>query len=110
MDVGLDRPHRAVHDQLHADRRGKVVDVIGLVHELGHEPAVVAGVDRVAEARFVPKVPDVLDRAGREVIQNVNAMPQHEEVFGEMGANEARATSDQYPHWTSWTNSEPAPW
>jgi hypothetical protein len=59
VHIGLDRPYRAVDDQLHADGGREVIDEIGLVDQLGHEAAIVTGVDRVAEARLVSEVPDV---------------------------------------------------
>jgi hypothetical protein len=37
VDVGLDRAHRAVDDQIDADRSGEVIDDIGLIDELGDD-------------------------------------------------------------------------
>jgi hypothetical protein len=60
-DVGGDGPHRALDDQLDADRGGEVVDDVGLVDQLSDNPGGVARVDRVLELGLRAQVPDVVD-------------------------------------------------
>ncbi len=98
MDVRLDRPDGALDDQLDADGGGEVVDDVRPVDELRDDGCVLRGVDRVREAGLVLEVPDVLDRAGGKVVEDVDLVAALEQLVGEMGADEAGSAGDQVPH------------
>ncbi len=63
---------RLLHDQADADRGREVVDDVALVDELVHDRGGEHGVDDEVEARLLPQVGDVSQRAGGEVVQAVD--------------------------------------
>ena len=63
-DVGLDRAHGALDDELDPDCSGEVIDDVHRVHELGGHTHVVDRVDHVVEARVLLQMGDVVDRPG----------------------------------------------
>ncbi len=65
VQVGFDRPHGALDDQLHADGRGEMEDDVSLIDELRHDVPAGARLERVVEAGARLEMADVLDRAGR---------------------------------------------
>ena len=82
-------------DQADADSCGQVVDDIALVDELGHDGR---GEDRVhheVEIGMVAEVRDILDRAGREVVEHEHFRALVQEELGQVRADEARAAGDQ---------------
>ena len=66
-----------------------------LRHEAGQQRAIHHRVDRALERRVGLQVPDVVQTAGREVVDDEDTVSQREQAFGEMTANEAGAASDQ---------------
>ena len=70
VDVGLDRVHRLLDDQLDADRRGQVEDDVAAVDHLGEQRLVGHRVDGVGEAGRALQMRDVVDRAGRQVVED----------------------------------------
>jgi len=53
---------------------------------------------RVVEARAVREVAHVLDRARRQIVEDVHAMTGREQGFSEMRADEPGAACDQKSH------------
>ena len=70
LDVRDQRVHRLLDDQADADRCGQVVDDIALVDELGHDGRGQHRVHHEVEVGMVAEVRDILDRAGREVVEH----------------------------------------
>jgi hypothetical protein len=64
MDVGLERVHRLLDDQLHADGRRQMKDDIAAVDHLGELRLVHHGIDDVRESRMAFQVRNVVDRTG----------------------------------------------
>jgi len=98
VDVGLDRPHGAVDDELDADSGGQVHDDVGLVDELGDHGVAIGRADRVLEARIALQVADVLHAAGREVIEQMYRVVVLDQQIAQMRADEAGSAGDQEPH------------
>ena len=82
VDVGLDRPDRALDDQPDADRRGQVEDHIALVDQLGDRRAVVDALDRVMEPRMRLEMADVVDAARREVVEDEDLVAARQVSLG----------------------------
>jgi hypothetical protein len=80
VDVRLDRAHRALDDEGDADGGGEVVDDVGLVDELSDDRRARARLNRVAEPRAGLEVTHVVDRAGREVVENVDTVVAREQL------------------------------
>jgi hypothetical protein len=57
-----------------------VVDDVGLVDELSDDRRARARLDRVAEPRAGLEVAHVVDRAGREVVENVDTVVAREQL------------------------------
>ena len=74
VDVRLDRPHRRLDDQLHADGGREVEDDIGAIDELGRERLVHHRVDHVFEAGWPFRCDDVVHRAGGEIVDDDDLM------------------------------------
>src|SRR5947209_238152 len=74
VDVCLDRPHRALHDQLYADGRREVIDEIGLRDGFFDYRLVVAGTEREAEPGVCAEPTDVLQRSSRQVVDHLHAV------------------------------------
>jgi hypothetical protein len=64
---------------------------VGGVDQLAHERPVQHGVDRVREPRIRLVGLEVLDAARRQVVDHAHVVPPPEQLFQEMGADEARA-------------------
>ncbi len=75
VDVCLDGMDRLFDNQLHADCSRKMKNDITTVDELGQQPFVRDGVNGVLKGRQFLEMFDVLNRAGREVVENVHAVP-----------------------------------
>ena len=84
VDVGFDGPHRRFDDELDADRSGQVEHHVGAVDELGREPLVHDRVDRVLEPGSALEVGDVVHGAGREVVDDRDAVSLIEEWLGQV--------------------------
>ena len=70
VHVGFDRVDRLLDDQLDADRRGEVKDDVAAIDELGEQRLVVDRVDEVLEPGASLQVRDVVDRSGRQVVED----------------------------------------
>ena len=68
--VRHERLHRLLDDEPHADRRGQVVDDVALVDELVDDRPVQHRVDDQVEVLAVAEMLDVVQRAGREVVEH----------------------------------------
>ena len=87
-EVRHERAHRLLDDQPHADGGGEVVDDVAAVDELVDGGRVQHRVDDEVEARPVAQVRDVLERAGREVVQHPHLDALVEQELGEVRADE----------------------
>ena len=96
--VRLDRAHRAVDDQSHADRGGEVHDDVGLVDQVANDAALGDRADRALEARVRVQVLDVLDAARGEIVEHVHTVPARDQQVAEVRADEAGSTRDQEAH------------
>lgn len=70
--------------------------MVGLVDQLGYQTTVVATVYRVGETGVRAQLADVLDRLRGEIVEEVDSIAATQQCFGEMRADEPRASCDQY--------------
>ena len=98
VHVGLDRVHRLLDDQLHADRRGQVEDDVAAVDHLGQQRFVGHRVDGVREAGVALQMADVVDRAGGQVVEHRHFVAVAQQPFGEVRSDEPGASGDQGFH------------
>ena len=98
VHVGFDRVHRLLDDQLHADRRGKMEHDVAPVDHLGEQRLVRHRVDDVREPRARLEVRDVVDRAGREVVDDGHLVAEVEQPFRQMRPDESGAARDERLH------------
>src|SRR5262249_43493702 len=89
---------RLLDDQLHADRGGEMKDDLALIDELRQQRLVRDRVDDIREPLVGLEMGDVVDRAGRQVVDDGNIMPVLQQAFRQMRADEARASCDQSFH------------
>ncbi len=85
-------------DRLDADGGREVVDDVDLVHELGDDRGVQHAVDHEMEVGVVGEVGDVLQAAGREVVDDEHLVAVGEKKVGEVRADETGPTRDQCSH------------
>src|SRR5208282_504732 len=95
VHVGLDGVDRAFHDELDAHRGGQVVHHVAAIDHLRQLMLVLERVDHVVKAFPAFEVFDVVDAAGREIVEDIDFLPLAEKFFGEMAADESGATRDQ---------------
>ncbi len=98
VHVGLDRVHGVLDDELHPDRRREVEDHVRAIDELGDDPIVENGVDGVLEALPPLEVEDVVDGAGREIVEHQHLVALIEQRLREVSADEARSARNQNSH------------
>jgi hypothetical protein len=67
-----------------------------LVNKLGRDGLVMHGINRVMKVRIAFQMSYVLDRAGREIIYNINIVATLKVGVREMRADKASASRDQY--------------
>ncbi len=60
--------------------------------------SLVTRVDRVVEVRMRLEMGDVVDRAGRQVVEDEDLVAALEQRLGQVGADEAGAAGDQNTH------------
>ena len=60
--------------------------------------SLVTRVDGVVEPRMRLQVGDVVDRAGRQVVEHVDLVAALEQRLGQVRADEAGAAGDQHTH------------
>src|SRR6185436_15923936 len=71
-NVRLDGPDRTFDDQLYADCRREMKDHVALIDELRGNRMIVDRFDRVVKTRMTFDVLNILDRARREIVDDVN--------------------------------------
>ncbi len=98
VHVGLDGVDRLFDDQLHANGGGEMEHDVAAVDELGEQPLVVDRVDEVLEPRPAFEMRDVVDRAGRQVVENQDVVALLQQHFGKMGADEPGSAGYQCTH------------
>src|SRR4051812_92613 len=101
VNVGFDRMNRLLDDQLHADRRRQVDDDVCPIDEFSEDRLVGYRIDGVVEFRIVFEMDDIVDRTGRQVVENEHFVAAIEERLGKMAADESCATRNQHPHQSS---------
>ena len=70
VHVGLDRVDRLLDDQLDADRGGEMEDHVAAIDQLREQRLVGDRVDEVLEAGPPFEMRDVVDRSGRQVVED----------------------------------------
>ena len=98
VDVGLDGANRGLDDQLHPHGGRQVKDPVAAVDQLRHHRHVGARVDDVAEALLALQVPDVVDAAGRQIIDDADLVAALQQLVGQVRSDEPRAASDEITH------------
>jgi hypothetical protein len=98
VHVGLDRVHGLFDDQLHADRRGEVKHDIGAIDQLREQRFVGDAVDVVREAGPSLEMGDVVDRAGRQVVDDQHLVSGSEQRFCQVRSDEPGAAGNQCAH------------
>ena len=98
LHVVLDRADRAVDHPAHPHLGREVVDHVHAVHQLGRHALVLHAVDRVVEVRVPLQVLDVVDAAGRQVIDHEHLVAAQQARIREMTSYEPGAAGDQYTH------------
>jgi hypothetical protein len=94
VHVGLDRVDRLLDDQFHADRGREMEHDIAAIDELGEQRFVLHRVDEVLEAVAALEMGDVVERSGREVVEDEDMMSLIEKRVGKMGTDEAGSAGD----------------
>ena len=69
-DVGLDCVDGLLHDEPDANGRGEMEHAVGAIHQLGHQRLVHDGVDAIVEPLVRAAAVEVLDGAGRQVVDH----------------------------------------
>ena len=72
MDVGFDGAHRAFDDQLDADRRRQMEHHVAFIDHLGDHVGFVDAVKRIAEARMIFEMLNVLHAAGGQIVEDMD--------------------------------------
>ena len=75
MHVGFDRVDRPLDDEFYADCGGEVKDDIASIDPLGEQRLVVDRVDDIGETGRALEMREVLDRAGRQIVDDPDFMP-----------------------------------
>ena len=91
VDIGFDRVDRRTGDQLHADRGGQVVDLVGREQPPAHQFAIRHRAAGVFEARMIDHFLQIVDRTGGFVINNGNTMSLSQQVFDQVTPDESGA-------------------
>ena len=98
MHVRFDRMYRLLDNQLHPDGGCKVEHHVASVDELGQQRFVVDRVDEVFEPGPAFEMGDVVDRSGREIIQDQHLAALIEQRFRQMRPDEPGAAGYQRTH------------
>ena len=99
VHVGLDRAHRRFDDQLHADGGREVEDDVAAIDELGQQRLVRDRVDRCSRNPGAAlEVRDVVDRPGRQVVEDEHLVAAVEQRVGQVRSDEAGAAGEQCFH------------
>ena len=100
VHVGLDGVDRLFDDQLDADGGGEMKDHVAAIDELGEQTLVVDGVDEVLEPGTSLEMRDVVERPGRQVVEDQDLVALREQGVGEVGADEPGSAGNQGTHAT----------
>ena len=98
VHVGLDRVDRALDDQFDADRGGEVEDDVGAIDPARRAAARCRPCRSCRGSRARLEMRDVVDRAGRQVVEHLDLVAALRAALGEVRADEARAAGDQGFH------------
>src|ERR1044072_5109231 len=69
---------------------------VTLIDQFGSDRMIVNGIDRVMKTRMTFEVLNVLDRAGREIVDDVNFVATLDVSITQMRSDKPRAASYQY--------------
>ena len=97
-NVGFDGAHRAFDHQTHTDCGGQMVNEIGKIDELCHQPGVGDRVNAVLEPGVILKALDVGHRAGGKIVNNVDFVAGGKVSFGKVRTDEPRSSGDEDLH------------
>jgi hypothetical protein len=94
VDVGLDGLDRAFDDELDANRGGEVHNDIGVVYELGEQLAIFDSVEVILEVIAGFQMTNIIDAAGREIVEKDDALAAIEKPLGKMGSDKTSTAGD----------------
>src|SRR2546430_1336082 len=89
MDVRLNRMDWLLDDEFDPDRGGEVKHDVAPIDQLRQERLVVHRIDEVLEAGPSFQVSDVVDRPGRQVVEDEHVVTLRQHRFRKMRADEA---------------------
>src|ERR1041384_2267944 len=95
MDISLDRADRTFDDELDPNRRREMKDHIALIDELGGYRLIVNALDRVMKAWMIFQVANILEAAGRKVVNDKNVVAAFQIRVRKMRPDKARAACNQ---------------
>ena len=98
MDVRLNRMDWLLDDEFDPDRRGEVKHDVAPIDQLRQERLVVHRIDEVLEAGPSFQVSDVVDRPGRQVVEDEHVVTLRQHRFRKMRADEAGPSRNQRAH------------
>lgn len=94
-DIGLDGVHRALDDELHADRGGQVEDQAAFADQPVHDDLVGDGFDGEVETGIISQVGDVFEAPGGEVVDDGDAVAALEQGLSQVTADETGTPGDE---------------
>ena len=95
-DVAVDHAHGVPDDEVHPHRRRQVEDDVPPVHQLLDEVSVRDTADHVAKARVPLQRGEVLQPAGRQVVEHGHVVAAFHERLGEVRADEPGASGHEH--------------
>ena len=98
LDVVLDRSHRTLDDQPHADGSRQVKYRVGVIDQLRQQMTIENRFDDIVKTAPDFQPLDILNRAGAEVVDHGHRMSCAQEFFGEMAADKTRPAGNQIMH------------
>src|SRR5205085_10741810 len=91
-------PHRSLDDPPDAHRRRPVIDHIALVDQFGHGRVVTNALDRVMKSRTGAQMADIINAAGRQVVEDENLIASPETSVGQVRPDEPRPAGAEHAH------------
>jgi len=95
VDIRLDRAHGVLHDELHADGGGEVVDDVGAVDQLHQELLVVQIVQVQVQPLVLTHGVQVPYGAGGQVVEDMHVLPGGQQPLRQVRTNKAGPAGDQ---------------
>ena len=95
MDIGLDRVHRAFHDQFHANRGGQVVHDVTAIDPFRQHRLVVHRIDHVMKFRMPLQRLNIVDPPRGEIVDDKHLVSPLQQLFRQMRPYEPCTTGDQ---------------